>query len=544
MAQQDQQEQEETRATNEETASREVVLTYPGWELDKEQAEQLFLEYSSSTTTASRHNSNHNSNSNSSCFFRQKMTAMINKQRLYEGDRSHPELQALDATQFTYPGWQHDQEECLRRHTGDCRVWHLAGFYDLLDQMKRKQSILVADISSRDDHRWRALESHCFTYDGWQVDKAQAEQYYIVYSSNSTTTADSALVEETSDCFTLKVQGMKHKQCLHEENRSHPDIRALDALTLSYPGWEADHAAALRRHTADVKAFQLIGLHNTVPSLSQKMQKKQQVHDDRGSILALVELDAVHLTYPGWEADKATCEKYFIEYSSTNSSSSIDDPRPVNNCFRRKLVAMALKQRLYQGGDRACDPNLRALDAEQFTYDGWEHDKQQAERRLTGDCILLHIGSLGFNDTFSKMKKKQALHTNNTTEYRSSIADLRDLDALLPASSSPITTSSTAAATLPSRSELQVDTPIRIPVTPTTQPSLLQKQHPKEKSVAKAMEDNKCVVCLDNQVTHAYIPCGHLCVCGDCVANYNTSSENNHCPLCRERSYCITKIYC
>ena len=50
-----------------------------------------------------------------------------------------------------------------------------------------------------------------------------------------------------------------------------------------------------------------------------------------------------------------------------------------------------------------------------------------------------------------------------------------------------------------------------------------------------------CVVCLENKADHAVIPCGHLCLCGDCAqkvmigrtshnANANTS---RYCPVGR-----------
>ena len=200
---------------------------------------------------------------------------------------------------------------------------------------------------------------------------------------------------------------------------------------------------------------------------------------------------------------------------------------------------MKIKQRLHQG-DRHSDPNIRALDATEFTYHGWEEDKKQAERRLTGDCILLHMGSIGFQDTFCKMQKKQALHMD-----RSSIACLRDLDALGgPAGSAepqPPPRSNERSAQHGSMTATIPTTPSPSTPTPQTEPPLVV-QRPKETSAAQAMADNKCVVCLDKQVTHAYIPCGHLCVCRDCVANYDAA--NDSCPLCRERSYCVTKIYC
>ncbi|CAI6357192.1 unnamed protein product [Macrosiphum euphorbiae] len=42
--------------------------------------------------------------------------------------------------------------------------------------------------------------------------------------------------------------------------------------------------------------------------------------------------------------------------------------------------------------------------------------------------------------------------------------------------------------------------------------------------------DNICVVCCDSIRTHAFIPCGHRPVCGDCVVLLNPE----RCPLCNQ----------
>ena len=40
-----------------------------------------------------------------------------------------------------------------------------------------------------------------------------------------------------------------------------------------------------------------------------------------------------------------------------------------------------------------------------------------------------------------------------------------------------------------------------------------------------------CVICLDAPRTHALVPCGHKCLCGACVAGYQSAGAK--CPLCR-----------
>ena len=44
---------------------------------------------------------------------------------------------------------------------------------------------------------------------------------------------------------------------------------------------------------------------------------------------------------------------------------------------------------------------------------------------------------------------------------------------------------------------------------------------------------------MDNIATHAFMPCGHLCVCTVC----SNIDYNNACPICRSKYISICKIY-
>jgi len=52
---------------------------------------------------------------------------------------------------------------------------------------------------------------------------------------------------------------------------------------------------------------------------------------------------------------------------------------------------------------------------------------------------------------------------------------------------------------------------------------------------------NVCVVCMDAPVTHAFLPCGHRCVC---ESDANTlMAGDKACPLCRTQATYIHRIY-
>jgi hypothetical protein len=41
----------------------------------------------------------------------------------------------------------------------------------------------------------------------------------------------------------------------------------------------------------------------------------------------------------------------------------------------------------------------------------------------------------------------------------------------------------------------------------------------------------ECVMCLDGAPTHILAPCGHQCICAECVASIKLHTDI--CPLCR-----------
>ena len=51
----------------------------------------------------------------------------------------------------------------------------------------------------------------------------------------------------------------------------------------------------------------------------------------------------------------------------------------------------------------------------------------------------------------------------------------------------------------------------------------------------------ECIVCLDAENTHSFIPCGHKCVCEACA---NTvMATRGECPKCRAEVDNVMRIY-
>jgi hypothetical protein len=50
-------------------------------------------------------------------------------------------------------------------------------------------------------------------------------------------------------------------------------------------------------------------------------------------------------------------------------------------------------------------------------------------------------------------------------------------------------------------------------------------------------DETLCVVCIDAERTHVFIPCGHRCVCPDCA-------DLPRCPMCREVATGTYRVFC
>ena len=54
-------------------------------------------------------------------------------------------------------------------------------------------------------------------------------------------------------------------------------------------------------------------------------------------------------------------------------------------------------------------------------------------------------------------------------------------------------------------------------------------------------DDNTCCVCLDGNKTHAFVPCGHKCVCATCAAKI--MEQDATCPMCRAECSMFMRVF-
>ena len=57
----------------------------------------------------------------------------------------------------------------------------------------------------------------------------------------------------------------------------------------------------------------------------------------------------------------------------------------------------------------------------------------------------------------------------------------------------------------------------------------------------------RCIICMDSHRTHAYVPCGHLCVCQSCAEKTMKTTRDDRkccrCPICKQNVQQIMRIY-
>lgn len=53
----------------------------------------------------------------------------------------------------------------------------------------------------------------------------------------------------------------------------------------------------------------------------------------------------------------------------------------------------------------------------------------------------------------------------------------------------------------------------------------------------------RCVVCIDAVASHAFLPCGHRCICGDCSKAIGMNWRSGKCPLCKRSAQKISQIF-
>lgn len=424
---------------------------------------------------------------------------MPREQWMISGDRSHINLVALDSLNPTYPGWQEDLAKAEHAHTSNPME-----FQDRFFEIKEKQNIFDGN---RTHPRLVTLDSLRLHYPGWKNDCDKAQEYHVCFP----------------ELFEGKISGMIEKQKMHDGDRSHSNLVALDALKLTYPGHEEDVREAEDIHTSKPFMFK---------EKLFEISEKQNMHLGDRSHPRLAVLDSITFNYPGWERDFSKAEHYHVRFPEL---------------FKGKLKGMKEKQRI-NGGDRT-HPNLIALDllAPKLSYPGFRTDLQGAEKAHTNL-------PQEFDARLFEIREKQNIYQGDRSHAR--LVELDKMVLTYPnwqwdfdrAEVYHLRYPELFMGKLKGMREKQ-----RI-----YRGELLRQQAALEKeqlnmasdpySNTKSIENDadtkvgnrECIICCQFERTHAFVPCGHLCVCENCV---EVTIETQMCPICRQKPTQAIKVY-
>ena len=67
---------------------------------------------------------------------------------------------------------------------------------------------------------------------------------------------------------------------------------------------------------------------------------------------------------------------------------------------------------------------------------------------------------------------------------------------------------------------------------------ILSHEETKIINPSKIFKSEECIICLENQPIILFCVCGHICICGECIKNY----ESTACPICKTYNEYIRKI--
>ena len=198
------------------------------------------------------------------------------------------------------------------------------------------------------------------TYDGWEADVDEA---VTIHKSNS-----------PLDTFETCMETMKRRQSMSTGDYSHPNLKFLFSLELTFPGCEGKVKEALRlhRHGSGIDYFRYF------------LIERQRVFEGVRSHPRLVELDALMLLYTGWQKDVKAIETNHLDCRICYNEG-------VYASYREQLNILSNKQMAYEAGDAQWKyhPIQNDILEVEWTYSGFEDDmdKVRAEDSTSDDTF-------------------------------------------------------------------------------------------------------------------------------------------------------------
>ena len=422
------------------------------------------------------------------------------------GDRSHPTLKFVDELkdQLSYDGYAKDLQKL--------ETAHLEGKSYSIDNMifhiQESQKIHDGD---RSHPRLVELDNirGTLTYDQWEADVDRA---LAIHKSCR---------EDDLYAFRNCLEQMKRKQNMSLGDHSHPNLKFLNSLTLTFPGWED-------------KVKQVINTHKrgcSIDYFRYSLIERQRVFDGVRTHPRLVALDSLMLTYPGWQKDfKAIEINHLDEWICYDNG--------VHSLFRNQLNVLEGKQKAYEEGDFLWKyhPIQKEILIMEWTYPGFEDDLDEVRAE---DPTSSHF-------TFNRWKERctisQMVHDGN----------FEDHDALVKLNEAMLSYPGWEKDFEEAIELLKRDSYADWPSFFDNHMKGMENKQVVYEGSKKAEEDKKkadkpskhlgsCVICFEAPQTHVFVPCGHVCACKECSAR--VMAKNKKCPMCNKVSKMTMELF-
>jgi hypothetical protein len=460
------------------------------------------------------------------------------QQQLSEDDRLHPNLLKLDSLQLTYPLCDMDLARAEKYHQNQER------FNETLFGLEEQQRMHLGD---RSHPRLIELDSHSFSYPGFEKDIRLAEEYHLHHDFRKFDESQFKIQllrmrDKTQvflgdpshpnlvplDQFQLRMEFKSKQQQLSQQgDRLHANLQKLDSLQLTYPLWDVDFRKAEKDHQNQERFNQRLFL----------LEEQQRMYLGDRSHPRLLKLDSYSFSFPGWEKEVNSAEHFHLHY----------EPHAY---YDSHLQGMRDKQQMFLG-DRS-HPNLVLLDGLLLSYPNWKADFIQAEQAhqngnaykfktqvkilkerqqeiqkvLLGDrwhpnLISLDELKLSYPGWQVDVEKAEKFHFSRTrlriseldsikVAFKRMVEGMRSKQQLVDGYNSGETKNTEDGTSIPAT----------VPCSP---------------------QEGTCVVCMTSRSTHALVPCGHFCLCGECAVK--TMNSAAQCPICRQAVQTSMKIF-
>eukprot|EP00980_Cylindrotheca_fusiformis_P029785 scaffold23850_cov117-Cylindrotheca_fusiformis.AAC.1 len=429
---------------------------------------------------------------------------------------------------FTYPGWEEDLksiEEELHESMTYFGI-HPVNLKDTNSHRKMLNKQQLFDGTSTDVNM-RRLDAGEFTYPDFHSDREN-----IMNKFREGLPIDSYMVV------------LEMKQRAHNEDYSHPLLCELKLSTFTYDGWEDDMKEADRYlFDLDISTFDFGNRDDLTKRQLAKMKKKQDIFDGRCSDCNLDILNSGAFTYPNFEKDRKELMELIDEKAS----------------FDEGVSVIRMRQSVYEGNKT--NRVLSSLRAGYFTYDGWQRDKKEVKKILLRDAPMAMFESAESKAwrKLQGMENKQRVHDGCDPIgeiLKSSLFTYQKFEADKASALGDYFEGLCIAEKVKSMLFQQ-----EVYNGDRSHPILTAIDRAVVRGNGVVLQDvenrrpnfdrkggKECVICMENQKTHAFVPCGHLALCENCAARpaYASTSSGNQlirCPICRKKSAMIMRVY-